>query len=155
MPEQRAKSLIRNVDLPFECSPPASDKWDPVDVMLPWHQTGYTSCGKEQAKTMRREANSLPALPWVEKKVAEFFCFREMFLYNEEKATSIVESIGGVRGVCVCGGGGQEQISTFFIKIKDSSRLHDILKLVIQIKAVFWGECFQHQWTWLDLKYTF
>lgn len=78
--EQRAEMWT----LPFECSHPASDKCDPVDVMLPWRQTGYTSCGKERANQCTEKQILSQHFPEL-KKMAEFFCFREMFLYNEEK----------------------------------------------------------------------
>lgn len=47
--------------LPFECSHLASDKRDLIDVMLPWHQIGYTSCGKEQANEFT-EKQILPSI---------------------------------------------------------------------------------------------
>lgn len=52
--------------LPFEYSHPASDKRDPMNVMLPRHQIGYTSGGKEQANqcTEKRILPSVSPRSW-------------------------------------------------------------------------------------------
>lgn len=129
------------------------DKCDPVNGMLPLIELARLPVEMSK-ETDAQGADSPQHFPGKLERVAEIICFtdREMFVGEEEKCSLY----GRVYGV-----GPWKQVSAFFTQIQALEQTSSPPAPWL-FEASFGGageghlpECFQCQWTWLSLKYTF